>query len=89
MYSTEQFIFKKQSKVLYGFCPDLGMKNFPDSFTVVSAHTGTEVKFVYDSDAAEQNEWWDGEMAQYRPLGDVPNCRAAVLYPYTEEQVGF
>lgn len=84
-FSTNDFEFK--NKTLYGFCTDLGLKTFPHDFEIKSAHTGKVVKFVADTDAAEDNEWWDGEMYQYRALADTPNCERVVLYPYSRAEV--
>ena len=44
------------------------ISSFPKEIDVTSARTGAVVRFVVDSELAEQNEFWDGEMAVYRPV---------------------
>lgn len=41
-------------------------RNFPAMIDVVSSHTGVVLRFVQDHDRAEQCEWWDGEMYEYK-----------------------
>lgn len=41
-------------------------RNFPVMIDVVSSHTGVVLRFVQDHDRAEQCEWWDGEMYEYK-----------------------
>lgn len=45
----------------------LEISNFPkDGFYVRSTRTGRTVKFTYDAEVMEANEWFDGERAAYR-----------------------
>lgn len=39
---------------------------FPAMIDVVSSHTGVVLRFEQDHDKAEQCEWWDGEMYEYK-----------------------
>lgn len=45
-----------------------GARNYPNSIDVISSHTGVVHRFVADHDRAEQCEWWDGEMYEYKCL---------------------
>lgn len=56
---------------------------FPAELIVRSHHTGNEVLFVKDHAAAERNEWWDGEMYEYLPVGPTNNCSGlTILHTY-------
>jgi type I site-specific restriction-modification system R (restriction) subunit len=46
------------------------MDAFPDEVKVVSDHTGKVVRFIADYEEAERNEFWDGEMYQYKSVDD-------------------
>lgn len=69
VYSTNQFQFQKKGRVLVGELSELGIppgEGFPNTVTVKSAHTGKIATFVKDHAAAQRNEWWDGEMYEYK-----------------------
>jgi hypothetical protein len=53
---------------------------FPQTIVVHSHHTGRSVKFVQDREAAERNEFWDGEACQYKPVEFVPNVKSLMVY---------
>ena len=69
-FSTSQFTYDKSRNVFYANTDVLGLKCYPDTFTLVSAKTGKEIKFVKNTEAAEQNEWWDGLMYEYKMSDD-------------------
>lgn len=63
----------------------INMRNtarFPDQLSVVSEHTGRIVKFVQDHQAAEENEYWDGELMKYIPTEYLPKVDHLVVFPY-------
>lgn len=79
MLNTSDFVFNQRTKVMSARLPELNIGNsFPRQLEVRSEHTGRVVKFTYDNDAAERNEWWDGEMAEYVPVGDA-NVKKLVI----------
>ena len=80
-FSTYDFEYNKEKKGLHSDLGTLGINKFPMKFSITSAHTGAVVEFVYDTDAAMENEGWDGEMALYRPVTETPNCKWVSLYP--------
>jgi formate-dependent phosphoribosylglycinamide formyltransferase (GAR transformylase) len=78
-FSTSKFTYDKSSNVFYANMDALGLKCYPDTFTLVSAKTGKEIKFVKNIEAAEKNEWWDGVMYEYKMLdGHSKNIRVIV-----------
>ena len=81
-YDITQFSFNKETKVLSAEASSLGMMpgRFPRSFEVFSPNTGRTVKFEYDQEAAEANEFWDGEMVEYRPTIALPNVKTIVVF---------
>ncbi len=68
--------FTKSTKTLVMSFPSC---QFPDVVKLTSNHTGKVIEFVRDTAAAEQNEWWDGEMYEYKPIEEVPNVVKLVL----------
>lgn len=52
--------------------------HFPTNIKVVSAHTGVEIVFKYDGEAAIAADFWDGEMAEY--YNDVNGIRLVVTH---------
>jgi hypothetical protein len=79
-HSLQRFEFNKKQRTLCANLSDLGMKwnALPTEITVRSHHTGVAVTFVYDTEAAERNEFWDGEMCEYKPKGEC-SIRKLVL----------
>ena len=69
-FSTSQFTYDKSRNVFYANTDVLGLHCYPDTFTLVSAKTGKEIKFVKNTEVAEQNEWWDGTMYEYKMSDD-------------------
>lgn len=55
---------------------------FPSTITVTSHRTGKKVKFVYDTEAAEYNEFWDGELAEYIPNDFTCGVERLIVTPY-------
>lgn len=79
MFNTSDFVFNPRTKVMTARLQELKLGNsFPRQIEVRSEHTGRVVKFTYDIEAAERNEWWDGEMAEYVPVGDA-NVKKLVI----------
>ncbi len=71
MISTAALSFNKERRTLLGEASELGIRTgaaFPLEVMVRSAHTGRVIRFAYDHAAAERNEWWDGEQAEYIPV---------------------
>lgn len=71
--------YEKNRKVLKLASEFFGM---PNEFFVKSHHTGKEVRFktVDENDVLFDPDGWDGEMAVYRPVGNVPNVDHLVIY---------
>ena len=67
--STKSFHWDKNRNVLFGEVGEKGIEFFKVSsdICVVSEHTGKKIVFKYDEVAAIQNEFWDGEFAEYIP----------------------
>jgi hypothetical protein len=76
MFDLNRFAYNKNSRLLTASLRDLGMRTLPQEVEIRSHLTGHIVKFVYDNEAAERHEFWDGEMAEYKPVGE---CRVAKL----------
>lgn len=74
-----EFTFVKQRKELRIAKSNIGGV-YPDSITVRSHHTGNEVKFVYDAEAAMRNEFWDGILAEYIPVQDIKNVASLIVF---------
>ena len=78
-YLSNQFEFFKERKAMYAVTNNLGITGYPREFQVFSVNTGRTVKFVMDDEAAEANEFWDGEMMAYVPLEYLPNVDKVIL----------
>lgn len=54
----------------------------PRELFIRSHHTGKDVRFtpVGPHDVLFDEDGWDGEMAIYRPVGNVPNVDHLVIY---------
>lgn len=63
--TTSFFQYDKKSRLLVSSKNVLGISHFPSALEVISTETGRIVKFFADNDAAERNEFWDGEMMEY------------------------
>lgn len=77
--NTADCEFDKARKVLLAK-HDLIKGGFPKEVDVLSAHTGKTITFVYDYEAAEHAEGWDGEMAEYKPSVEGTNVKTLVIY---------
>ena len=51
-FSTSQFTYDKSRNVFYANTDVLGLHCYPDTFTLVSAKTGKEIKFVKNTEVA-------------------------------------
>jgi hypothetical protein len=71
--------YDKTRKVLKLSSEYIGM---PGKFSVLSHHTGKEVRFVAvgPNDVLFDEDGWDGEQCIYRPLGNVPGVDYMVIY---------
>lgn len=81
-YRTSDFEFNKEGRYLIAELSTLGFvpgESFPDSLEVRSEKTGKLVVFRRDNTAAIRNEFWDGELMEYRPEQMLPNCVRLVL----------
>ncbi len=78
MISTEYGDYNKERKSMQFSCNGV----YPLRISVFSVHSGRTVVFVQDEVAAQNNEFWDGEMYEYIPE-DVylPNLKKITLYP--------
>ena len=75
-------IFLKERGVLVLSSEFLG-GCFPAEVIVESHHTGNQVRFVQDVEAAIQNEFWDGECMEYVPTSPTNNCnRLAIVHEF-------
>lgn len=70
--------FRKEQGVLVLSSEFLG-GCFPAEIIMESHHTGNQVRFVQDSEAAVKNEFWDGECMEYVPIDPTNNCRRLVV----------
>ena len=52
---------------------------FPPEVVISSHYSNKTVRFIKDQEAAIANEFWDGEMCEYRPIDDAGNCERLVL----------
>lgn len=73
---TNEGVFDKENKIL-SFSSN-GV--FPAYLEVRSSHTGKLVVFARDDAAAEANEFWDGELYEYKPVGRLPNLQTVILH---------
>lgn len=73
--------YDKQRKVLK-LASEFFAGGFPSCFNVHSHHTGKDLKFIpiNEHDPLFDQDQWDGEMAIYRPVTDVPNVDHLVIY---------
>lgn len=53
---------------------------FPEFIKVVSHRTGGSIVFEQDIEAAIANEFWDGEMCEYKPHSDNNRVSKLVVY---------
>jgi hypothetical protein len=77
--NTADCEFKKARKTLAA-PHSLIQGGFPAQVDVKSAHTGKVVTFVFDHEAAQNAEYWDGEQAEYVPAEPIPNVERLVIY---------
>ncbi len=82
LVSTDGCRWDKRDGTMQTSFGDIGCDRFPDVVEVTSTHTGRTVKFKYDVEAALENEFWDGEMAKYRPLDADVKVTSLTVYPY-------
>lgn len=71
--------YDKKRKVLKLASEYFGM---PNSFDVVSHHTGVVMRFVVvsENDPLFDQDHWDGEMCVYRPVENIPNVDHMIIY---------
>jgi len=79
MIDLNRFAFNKTSGLLSASLSDLGMRRLPTEVEIRSHLTGHVVKFVYDTEAAERHEFWDGEMAEYVPTTACKVKKLAII----------
>jgi hypothetical protein len=79
MFPTSDFFYDKKNKAMTCKMSTLGLNRFPRSITIKSDYTGREILFVYDGEAAERNEGWDGELAEYVSVGDIKVKRLVLI----------
>ena len=70
--------FRKEHGVLVLSSEFLG-GCFPAEIIMESHHTGNQVRFVQDTEAAIKTEFWDGECMEYIPVGPSGNCNRLVI----------
>ena len=78
-FTTLDFVYNKKTKTMSREMPALGLDEFPRNITIKSVYTGRMVVFIYDEVSAEKNEFWDGELAEYIPVGDT-NVQRLILF---------
>jgi hypothetical protein len=73
-YDKTRKVLKLSSELLAG--------GFPAQLFIKSHHTGKEVRFVPvgPEDRLFDQDFWDGEMCVYRPVGNVPNVDHMIIY---------
>jgi len=79
MIDLHRFAFNKTSGLLSASLSDLGMRKLPQEVEIRSHLTGHVVRFVYDNEAAMRAEFWDGEMAEYKPTSDCRVKKLAII----------
>lgn len=79
MIRTDQLTYDKDRKVLVGKSYLFG-RTFPKEIMVLSVVTGRTVRFIYDLNAAYDNEFWDGEQMEYKPEIPLKNVTKLVIY---------
>lgn len=63
LISTDQCNWNKETRTLtHNYLPS----TFPEKVRIVSSKTFKEVLFHQDEEAAIRNEFWDGEMSEYK-----------------------
>jgi hypothetical protein len=67
------------SKKALTFYMDRG-EAWPSEVEVVSHHTGRVIRFVYDLELAQQNDFWDGELTALKPTEEC-NVKTLWLVP--------
>jgi hypothetical protein len=79
--STQHMEWDKARKTLVAEASALGIPPgpFPRRLRVQSHYTGRSVLWVYDAEAAERNEGWDGELAEYTPIDGTLNAQRLVV----------
>lgn len=68
--------FNKERKLLIAVSPTSG---FPKEIEVYSHFTDRVILFTKDEAAALRNEFWDGELYEYRPTTQVKNVECLSL----------
>lgn len=79
MITLRHLVYNKETKMLFGEVSTLGWAGFPQKFTVMSPTTGAIVLFVKDMQAAIDNEFWDGELAEYVPAEAMDRVQRLVI----------
>jgi len=79
-YNVNQFTWDKDDMVMTAEMSELQLMRFPKTLDIYSPTTKRTVTFQYDEDAAELNEGWDGEIAEYFPTDETVAVNRLVLF---------
>lgn len=80
--TLSQFDYDKGRRILTAELSTLQVPpgaGFPNVLAIRSERTGKVVQFAKDLDAAQANEFWDGELFEYIALNIEPPLRAVLL----------
>jgi hypothetical protein len=83
-FITDQFDYDKDSQKMHGELSDLRLNSFPRMLVVVSTKTHKKVTFLANIKKAKENEFWDGLMMYYLPVGDTTNVNVKELVLFND-----